>query len=219
MKHQVILESASFVKTIKDSSLYLAKDDPGNPASCVLLELSRKQKIMSVIACDGRGYYESSLKLVQARGVRQSLPGKPMRLLIARDSVSVIAKHVKCAGNLVIEVDDSQTQKTSAYAVEIVFPNEASVCLTSPANLKIPDYASLRKKAEKGKQARVSLGQVMLPVKELARAGKVFPAPIGETIPMYISQWQKNGLLTLLEYESESENMRVIFALGLPEAA
>lgn len=146
------------------------------------------------------------------------MPGKPMRLLISEKDVSAIAKNNRCKGIITLETDDA---KNGIYQVKLAFPDSGVFNFASPKKVEIPDYGKIRKLAEKGKKETVSIGQLMLPVQELTRAGKVFPVKTGYTIPMYVSKWKNGGLITLLEYQSETESadIKVIFALGLSEAA
>lgn len=220
MKHKITLESEILARALKDAALYVAKDDLSQAISHVLLLLNPKKKNLSVIACDGCGYYERVIEIIQEKGVKPSLPGKPMHIFISRNDLAAISKSGNIPGILSIETDDGKKVNDS-YAVKFVFPDGKISNLSSPSTLEIPDYSFIRKQAEKGKKAKVSLGQMMLPVRELTRAGKVFPVKTGFTVPMYISQWKKGGLLTLLEYQSEFENVdiKVIFAISLPEAA
>lgn len=220
MKHKVSVESEVLAKALKDASLYIAKDDFSGAISYALLMLNPKKKNISVIACDGHGYYERTIEVIQEKGVKPSLPGKPMHIFISRSDIAAIGKSGNMRGTLSIEIDDEKKVNDN-YSVKLVFPDGKTSNIFSPAALEIPDYSFIRKQAEKGKKANVSLGQMLLPVKELTRAGKVFPIKTGFTVPMYISQWKKGGLLTLLEYQSEFENVdiRVIFAISLPDAA
>lgn len=216
MKHKLALNAEEFLKALKDASLYVDKDNIGSATSHVLLGLS--QKTLSVIACDGRGYYQNNIHVCAEKGSRPSLPGKPMRIFIPGKDLNALLKAHKCKGEIKLEVFESQND---FHKVELILPDKSKFTFDSPAKLDVPDYARIRKLADKGKKSTVSLGQVMFPANELTRAGKVFPVKTGYTIPMYISQKKEGGLLTLMEYQSEAEgkDIKVIFMLGLSEAA
>lgn len=218
MTHQLSVETDEFVKTLKDASLYASNEDGINATSYIMLSMNQKQKAVSVIACDGRGYYERAVLLIPEKGQKASLPGKPMSLFIPAGEIKSIAKTAKCHGPMRLEVGEVKNNK---YQVNLAFPNSSAHEFSAPANLEIPDYAGIRKLAEKGKKSTLNIGHVMLPINELTRAGKVFPVQIGSTIPMYIAKWKTGGLVTLLEYQSEIErvDIKVIFALGISEAA
>lgn len=218
MTHQLSVETEEFVKTLKDASLYVSNEDGIKATSYVMLSLNQKQKTVSVIACDGRGYYERSVRCISERGQKASLPDKPMHLFIPAREIKAIAKTARCRGVMRLEVEEGQN---SDYQVHLAFPISSSHDFNTPSNLEIPDYGGIRKLGEKGKKSTLNIGQVMLPVNELTRAGKVFPVKIGSTIPMYIVKWKNGGLITLLEYQSEAEHLdiKVIFALGISETA
>lgn len=218
MAHQLSVETDEFVKTLKDASLYASNEDGINATSYIMLSLNQKQKIVSVIGCDGKAYYERAVQLIPKKGQKASLPGKPMCLFIPKSEIKAIAKIAKCHGPMRLEAVEA---KNNTCHVHIALPNSSTHEFSTPANLEIPDYAGIRKLAEKGKKFTLNIGQVMLPINELTRAGKVFPVKIGSTIPMYIAKWKTGGLITLLEYQSETErvDIKVIFALGISEAA
>lgn len=218
MVHKLTVDTEEFVKTLKDASLYVSNEDRIKAASYIMLTLNQKLKTVSVIACDGRAYYERAIELIAVKGQKASLPGKPMSLFIPAIEIKDIAKSAKCHGPMLLEVE--KTQNTN-YQVHLTYPNSSSHDFSSPATLEIPNYAGIRKMAEKGKKSSLNIGQVMLPIKELGRASKVFPVKIGSTIPMYIAKWKQDGLITLLEYQSDIEHVdiKVIFALGISEAA
>ncbi len=217
MQHRILIEADSFAKALKDSALYVARDNDFDALAHVLLTLTPKSKSLSVIACDGRGYYERMVGLMPEKGLKPSLPGKPMVIFIPRTELSVITKNAG-TGTITMIVDEASKPR-DAHAVKLCFADGASHVFKSPANLDIPDYASIKKQAEKGKSSKVSLGQAMLPIQEMLRAGKVFPVKSGMTIPMYVSEARNGGCLTLLEYQAENVDMRVIFMLSLPQAA
>ena len=218
MAHQLSVETDEFVKTLKDASLYASNEDGIKATSYIMLSLNQKKKTISVIGCDGKGYYERAVQLIPEKGQKASLPGKAMSLFIPAREIKAIAKIAKCHGPMRLEAAEAIN---NTYQVHLAFPNSSSHNFSSPANLEVPDYAGIRKLAEKGKKSTLNIGQVMLPINELTRAGKVFPVKIGSTIPMYIAKWKTGGLVTLLEYQSEIErvDIKVIFALGISEAA
>lgn len=218
MRHKVMIEAEDFLKALKDASLYAAKDNDSMATAYVMLLLNQKQKTIAVIACDGHGYYERLVNIGLEKGIKPSLPGKPMRLFIPRNSIAAILKNSGSRGLVKLTMDDAE-KREDAWSVTLTFPDASTIVFNSPASLALPDYEGIRKRAEKGKKSNVNLGQVMMPVKELTRAGKVFPVKTGSTVPMYISQWKKGGCLTLLEYQEENVEIRVIFALSIPEAA
>jgi len=217
MRHQICVNASNFVQTIKDAAIYASKDEPAKGLNLVLLAVLPKMKKLAVIACDGFGYYERRLNLeVCRKQPKPSLPGKEMRLGIGLGDVSMLVKFIpsKSQGNIQLELDDEQIANDN-FTVKLSLPNGMSTTFFSQAQLEIPDLSSLRIKAEKGKKKAPAISSLHLPVRELLRAGKVFPQK-GSFAQMFTADGLQRGVMALLECKNEDTDISVIFMLQQP---
>lgn len=214
MKHQICVDSTEFVQAIKDASSYAGRDN-GKGMDHVLLTVLPRLKKLSVVACDGFGYYERRLNLEHCKKQpKPSLPGKEMRLVICLSDVSMLVKFIpsKLHGNIRLELDDEQIAAGS-YSVNLVLPNGMSTTFFSKAEADIPDLASIRTRAEKGKKKAPALNNVHIPVHELLRAGRVFPGK-GTFAQMFTASGLQDGIMALLECKNYDTDISVIFMLS-----
>jgi len=212
MKHQICVDSTDFVQAIKDASSYASKNNENKGMDHVLLTVLPRLKKLSVVACDGFGYYERRLNLEHCKNQpKPSLPGKEMRLVICLPDVSMLVKFIpsKLQGNIRLELDDERLVAGS-YSVNLVLPNGMSTTFFSKAEVDIPDLASIRTRAEKGKKKAPALNNVHVPVRELLRAGKVLP---GKDAQMFTASGLQDGVMALLECKNDDTDISVIFML------
>lgn len=114
-----------------------------------------------------------------------------------------------------LELDDEQLAAGS-YSVNLVLPNGMSTTFFSKAEVDIPDLASIRTRAEKGKKKAPALNNVHVPVRELLRAGRVFP---GKDAQMFTASGLQDGIMALLECKNDDTDISVIFMLRNNAAA
>lgn len=215
MKHSLCIDSMEFVQTIRDASIYSAKNSDTGNLDNVFLTVIPKVKKLSIMACDGLGYYERRLTFVQARGqTKPSLPGKEMRLALTPSDIAMLTRFVpnRISGSITIETDDAK-QTNGCYAVTITISNGASTTFFSKADLEIPDLSGIKANAEKGKKKAPVLSALHIPVKEMLRAGKVFPGK-GGFAQLFTSKGAKQGFMALLECKTEETDISVIFMVN-----
>ena len=108
------------------------------------------------------------------------------------------------------------------YRVRLSLADGASTTFLSRADVNIPDYSPIVASAEKGRKTMPKLGEMYIPVSEMARASKVFPSKYGKTARISTAKGnQQTGCLALLEYQEEDSDVdiRVIFMLSGAESA
>ena len=217
MKHKIRVDVHAFAQSIKDAAIYASKEDHGNGTNLVLLSVLPKVKKLSIIACDGFGYYESRLNLECCKKQpKPTLPGKEMRLGIALADVSMLVKFIpaRLTGNIQLEVDDEQIVNDN-FSVVLSLPTGLSTTFFSKAQLEVPDLGAVRTKAEKGKKKAPAVNSLHILVRELLRAGKVFPGK-DAFAQMFTSDNHHNGVMALLECKNAVTDISVIFMLQQP---
>ena len=217
MRHQICVNAGSFAQTIKDAAIYASKDEPSPGTSLVLLTVLPKVKKLSVIACDGFGYYERRISLEHCKKQpKPTLPGKEMRLGIGLSDVSMLVKFIpsKLLGNIQLELDDEQVVDGN-FNIKLSLPNGMATTFFSKAQLEVPDLGSIRGKAEKGKKKAPAVNSLHVPVRELLRAGKVFPQK-ASSAQMFTAAGLNKGVMALLECKNEDDDISVIFMLQQP---
>lgn len=215
MIHQICVESSDFVQSLRDASIYAGKNESGNGTNLVILTVLPKLKKLSVTACDGLGYYERRLNLEHCRKQpRPTLPGREMRLGIAQPDVSMLIKFIpaRLQGKIRLEVDDEQIANDS-FTVRLFLPNGISTSFFSKVQIEIPDLSSIRAQAEKGKKKNLILNSLHIPVREMLRAGRVFPGK-GAFAQIFTTTGLNRGIMALLECKTDASDISVIFMLS-----
>lgn len=215
MIHTISLDAADLAETIKAATNYTAKDvDNRNPLCHLLLKLADKGKNISVIACDGHGYYERKLKIIKTSH-KNSLPNK--QLCISGTDTSMLAKFIpaKIRGQITLEIDDMPIEKCK-LPVKVILPNGASAPFLSDTSIEFPDYDKIKKTAEKNKKKELVLSNINIPVHELIRAGKVFPTKNLGTVQWFTSKSVNSGNMALLESVNDQHDIKVIFMFAKP---
>lgn len=212
MKHTITINSGEFAEAIKTACVYASKDnDPHNGLCYVLVSLLPKHKKVAIIACDGRGYYERRIGLLMEKGQKPSLPDKEQRLCIYVNDIAMLTKFVgsKSHEKITLEVDDT-AEKDNQYIVNLVFSNGSSTTIFATNDVNIPDYSKFCKKAENSKKSKPVLSNLLIPIHELVRAGKAFPAKIGSIAKIFTC----NSEMALLECQNDMGDIRVIFTFA-----
>ena len=217
MSYQVHVNALSLGHALRDAALYAGKNEAWAATAHILLTMLPKQKKLAVIGCDGNGYYERRLALMQEKGApKPSFPGKDKAVLLGAQEAALLVKFCKGKGiaNLTVNEDGQ------GYRLSVALPDGSSTSVSCPANLEVPAYDQITTNAAKGEKQALSPANVCIPVRELGRASKVFPVPVGQTIPMSVARWKDAGCLAQLKYLSDADDadIRVIFVLSLPEA-
>ncbi len=213
MKHIVTLKGSELADCLKTAPSYASRDGRSdNPLNYIILAIVSKAKKIAVIACDGHGYYERRLDFIHTKGQpRPTLPDKEQRLCISVDAAIMLAKFItsKCNGAVIIEVDDENINENQ-YSVKLTMPNGANTTFFAKTGLTIPDFSVFCKKMEKSKKAVPALNNFFIPVHELVRAGKAFPARLGSIAKMFTC----NAEMALLECQTDKQDIRVIFTFA-----
>ena len=226
MQHTISINAAMFAKTLKDATAYASKDNNivEEATGQIILSILPKNIKLAVIACDGKGYYESRLALVFEKGnPKPSLPGKEQRLCVAAQDALMLAKFIstRTVGCITLDIDDDSA-KDNRLQVKMTLPDGSATSFFSRTDIAVPDYASITRQAEKGKKNAPELSNVFIPVHEMARAGKVLPQKEQQAARIYTARAKNRGSMALLEYISPENDtdIRIIFMLSeLSEAA
>lgn len=217
MSYQVRVNAESLGHALRDAALYVAKNGSCEATAHILLTLVPRQKKLAIIGCDGNGYYERRLALVQEKSApKASFPGKEKPLLMGTQEAGLLVRFCKSRGTAVLTV----TEEDHGYGVSVTLPDGIATSVVCRAEMEVPEYGQITTNAAKGEKQAMSPANVCIPVRELGRASKVFPVPVGQTIPMSVARWKEAGCLAQLKYQSEAEDadIRVIFVLNIPEA-
>ena len=218
MSHQIRVNAFSLGHALRDAALYAGKNEAWAATAHILLTMLPKQKKLAVIGCDGNGYYERRLTLVQEKGApKPTFPGKDKAVLLGAQEAALLVKFCKSKGVATLTVNE---EKGQGYRLAVTLPDGSSTSVACPANMEVPAYDQITTNAAKGEKQSMSPANVCIPVRELGRASKVFPVPVGQTIPMSVARWKDAGCLAQLKYLSDADDadIRVIFVLSLPEA-
>ena len=221
MLHRITLNTADFSQTIKDATVYACKKEPHEAMGHMVLTIVPRQKKLAVIACDGQGYYERRIPLVISKGSpKPSLPGKESRILISCHDAVILVKFMSAggSGSVTLEVDDSQTT-ANRYTVRLILNEGASTTFFSRNDLNLPDYNAITTQADKGKKACPTLSNILIPVREMLRASKVFPATAHKFARLFTAKGLSSGIMALLEYQEADKDIRVIFMLNEDQSA
>ena len=224
MLHTLNLNASQFSEAVKDAVIYTGKDRYDDMMNSVILSITSKGKKLSVVACDGNGYYERRLNLLRSKGdPKPTLPGKESRICIASQDAAMLSKFItpRTMGGVMLELDDAKASD-GRYRVRLSLADGASTTFLSRADVNIPDYSPIVASAEKGRKTMPKLGEMYIPVSEMARASKVFPSKYGKTARISTAKGnQQTGCLALLEYQEEDSDVdiRVIFMLSGAESA
>lgn len=216
MKHSITVNSGELSEALRTACVYASKDsDPRNGLCHVLISLLPRMKKVAVIACDGHGYYERRLRLVMEKGQKASLPDKEQRLCIYVNDIAMLTKFAgsKSHEQVTLEVDDTSI-KDNRYIVNMVFSNGSSTTFFASRDIDIPDYGKFCKKAENSKKSKPVLSNLLIPIHELVRAGKAFPAKIGSIAKIFTC----NSEMALLECQNDIGDIRVIFTFARDKA-
>ncbi|MDE7241021.1 hypothetical protein [Desulfovibrio sp.] len=217
MSYQVRVNALSLGHALRDAALYVGKNEAWEATAHILLILPPKQRKLAVIGCDGNGYYERRLALVQEKGApKPSFPGKDKAVLLGAQEAALLVKFCKTKSVATLTVNEDG----QGYRLSVALPDGSSTSVGCPANLEVPAYDQITTNAAKGEKQGVTPANMCIPVRELGRASKVFPVPVGQTIPMSVAKWKDAGCLAQLKYLSDADDadIRVIFVLSLPEA-
>ena len=219
MSYTVSIPGSQLAESLKDASCYTSRDMYDDATASVVLHVTAKTKKLSVIACDGHGYYERRIPIsVQQKVSKSTVLGKFPQLCISTPDASLLAKFIspRILGSVTLEVDDSP--KDAKYTVKVTLPDGGSTTIFSRADVGLPDYRAIVEKAEKAKKTLPRLNDVYIPTHEMFRAGKVFPKKNGNAVRMYTSNTQPKGIMALLEYLTPEDDcdIRVIFMLAEP---
>ena len=222
MLHRITLNTADFSQTIKDATVYACKKEPHEAMGHMVLTIVPRQKKLAVIACDGQGYYERRIPLVISKGSpKPSLPGKDSRILISCHDAAMLVKFMSAvtSGSVTLEADDSKITE-SKYTVRLILNEGASTTFFSRNDLNLPDYNAITIQADKGKKACLTLSNILIPVREMLRVSKVFPATAHKFARLFTAKSLSSGIMALLEYHEDDKDIRVIFMLNedLPAA-
>lgn len=211
MKYTICTNATELAHSLKDACNYVLKDTPDNAMSHVLLTVHPKTRKLSITACDGLGYYERRLNLVNKKG---ALTGKDRSIFISLKDAAMLAKLIpnRMDGDATFYLEDENVTKDS-YAVRLELPDGSSTTFNSKSNLQIPDYAKIRANAEKGRKQAPNLEGIGIPVNEMLRAARVFPAK-GAFARIFTSKGIRDGIMALLECKDEQRDISVIFMLG-----
>lgn len=218
MSYQVRVNALSLGHALRDAALYVGKNEAWTATAHILLIVPPKQKKLAVIGCDGNGYYERRLALVQEKGApKPTFPEKDKAVLLRAQEAALLVKFCKGKGIATITVNEEDGQ---GYRLSVALPDGSSTSVACPANMEVPAYDQITTNAAKGEKQAMTPANVCIPVRELGRASKVFPVPVGQTIPMSVAKWKDAGCLAQLKYLSDADDadIRVIFVLSLPEA-
>ena len=143
-------------------------------------------------------------------------PGKDKAVLLGAQEAGLLVKFCKSKEIASLTVNE----EGQGYRLSLKLPDGSSTSVSCPANMEVPAYDQITANAAKGEKQAMSPANVCSPVRELGRASKVFPVPVGQTIPMSVARWKDAGCLVQLKYQSDADDadIRVIFVLSLPEA-
>lgn len=214
MKHQICTNSKVFAEAVRDASVYAARDS-GKGLDSVILTVIPKEKMLSVIGCDGLGYYERKIQLeICKKYPKPSLPEKSMRLVISLPDASMLVKFITQKGmaNIKLEVDDEEITD-GKYTVRLVLENGMATTFFCKVNPELPDLGSIKSHALKGKKKPAVLNRLQLPVNELIRAGKVLSRKYSFA-SISTCKGFTEGVMALLECKDESMDISVIFMLN-----
>ena len=212
MHHKLTCNAALLAQTLKDATVYTSKD-VYSEATCHVL-LTVKGKSLTVIACDGLGYYERRIPLVIDKGEKPSLPGKEQRLCLTCQEALALHRRIptRLMGNATLELDDPKPKDRQTLAT-LTLPDGASTTFFAKTDVILPDYTNIIKLAEKGKKIGTVLSNVCIPVHEMIRAGKVLPTRDGKMAHLHTAKGVK-GYMALLELKEDDTDVRIIFMLS-----
>lgn len=193
------IEAGSFAESLKSAQNYTSKDDPDSALSCILLSYLPRQKKLAVIACDGHGYFERRLP---AKNSIKS--GRDLSVCLAASDAQALLKLIpsRPVMEMSLEIEDS-TLKAN-------LPNGATAAFNLKSNVNLPDYASIRAKADKARKSAPRLGDTLIPVHELLRAGKALPIKSGSAARIYTD----DGNFAVLEWQEDKIEIRIIFTFA-----
>ena len=217
MSYQVRVNALSLGHALRDAALYVGKNEAWMATAHILLTMLPRQKKLAVIGCDGKGYYERRLALLQEKGTpKPTFPGKDKAVLLGAQEAGLLVKFCKSKEIASLTVNE----EGQGYRLSVTLPDGSSTSVSCPDNMEVPAYDQITTNAAKGEKQAMSPANVCIPVRELGRASKVFPVPVGQTIPMSVAKWKDAGCLAQLKYLSDADDadIRVIFVLSLPEA-
>ena len=163
-----------------------------------------RQKKLAVIGCDGKGYYERRLALLQEKETpKPTFPGKDKAVLLGAQEAGLLVKFCKSKEIASLTVNEENGQ---GYRLSVTLPDGSSTSVACPANMEVPAYDQITTNTAKGEKQAMSPANVCIPVRELGRASKVFPVPVGQTIPMSVAMWKDAGCLAQLKYLSDADD-------------
>lgn len=210
--HVLSINAQEFAQSLKDASLYASKDDLcDNAMSQILLLVMPKIGKLAVIGCDGLGYYERRLSLPSGKR-KPSLPGDQNTLCISLKDAALLARFIPARDNSALTIE-AANEKDGCYSVRVSLQNGASTTFLSKSGLAIPDYDKIKANAEKGRKKSQSFESLFVPVRELLRAGRVFPGK-SAFARMFATRGISKGVMALLECKNETADISVIFMLN-----
>lgn len=144
------------------------------------------------------------------------MPEAEQRLCIFSQEITPLTKFIGAKGNgdLSLEVDDVSLEN-GKYTLKLTLPNGVSGSFFARTGINIPDYSKFCKKAENSKKTKPSLSNLLVPIHELVRAGKAFPSKFGSIARIFTC----NAEMALLEYKTDSDDIRVIFTFARDNTA
>lgn len=211
MKHIVVTDSKALSESLKSAQNYIKKDaNTSDPLCLVTLSYLPKAKKLSVIACDGHGYFERRLSVPSSRQSRPSMPGKNQSVCIPLSDVQTLVKFIpaRATGSISLEFDDDNSVGRAVLATG------STIVFSFQKDVELPDYASILAKAEKGKKKPPRLTDIHVPIHEMLRAAKALPNKDFATARMYTPE----ETMALLECEDDETDIRIIFMFAKPVA-
>lgn len=200
-----------FVQSLKDAANYVNKDNPADVLGHVIFMVKPKQKKLSIIACDGHGYYE--------RKVSINSKGKEENFCISQQDINQMIKFVPAKQSGLIAFEYSVNKSSGQLSAKLSLENGASTTFFVRTDFNLPDFKSICQRAEKGKKNLSSITSFLLPVHEMIRAGKAFTGITKKMAEFYISKGKDGGSMVLLEAQSPDDqiNIKVIFMSAINE--
>ncbi|MBD5626224.1 MAG: hypothetical protein HDQ90_01775 [Desulfovibrio sp.] len=196
MSYQVRVNALSLGHALRDAALYVGKNEAWMATAHILLTMLPRQKKLAVIGCDGKGYYERRLALLQEKGTpKPTFPGKDKAVLLGAQEAGLLVKFCKSKEIASLTVNE----EGQGYRLSLTLPDGSSTSVSYLDNMEVPAYDQITTNAAKGEKQAMSPANVCIPVRELGRASKVFPVPVGQTIPMSVAKWKDAGCLAQLK--------------------
>ena len=153
MHHKLTCNAALLAQTLKDATVYTSKD-VYSEATCHVL-LTVKGKSLTIIACDGLGYYERRIPLVIDKGEKPSLPGKEQRLCLTCQEALALHRRIptRLMGNATLELEEPKSTDRQTLAT-LTLPDGASTTFFAKTDVTLPDYNEHHQAGGEGQENR-----------------------------------------------------------------